>query len=401
MSKLVIGTSKNRISSAIVKHVGPIYYTSYEVDMNGKLIPGKVVVDFNKIKDIGNNTFNGGFFKGWTVPTSVDFCALEKITGSYALYTTFKSTTNLTELSFGNLTDITGSYACYSMCNGATNLTSLDLSALTNVTSSYTFDHAFERTTSLTSLNLSSLKRVTGYYSFNYTFLNSSIRTADLSSLEVVTSDHGIHGIFESCKNLETLDISSLVTISNTSGFAGGINRTKLTTVSFDSLKNITGSRALYWGFCYCTYLNSVYFPAITTNSFGSNYNQFEMLVGNMSQTVTIHFPNNLDPEKGCTTISSLSDYPKFSNPNTILAFDLPSTAHLIGDNLVEYERNPKYDTQSALAWRVLDGGTINDPVIDWTPYYTSSTDDPTTGTTIYSDSTCTQAVTVVNSIIA
>ena len=78
---------------------------------------------------------------------------------------------------------------------------------------------------------------------------------------------------------------------------------------------------------------------------------------------------------------------------NTTVLYDLPATNILTGADTKEYERNPKYDTATALAWR------INGTMPNTTTYYTSGLTDPTVGTTIYSDSACTIAETTVDSI--
>jgi hypothetical protein len=93
--------------------------------------------------------------------------------------------------------------------------------------------------------------------------------------------------------------------------------------------------------------------------------------------------------------IETLSTYPNFGGTNTTVLFDLPATNTLTGADTNTYSRNPKYDTATALAWKVGAYGTTNfDPA-----YYTSGTTDPTVGTTIYSDSACTTAVTTISSI--
>ena len=89
-----------------------------------------------------------------------------------------------------------------------------------------------------------------------------------------------------------------------------------------------------------------------------------------------------------------------FGGTSTTVLWDLPSTFILTGANTTQYERNPRDDTATALAWRVLDGGTDADPVIDWTSFYTSGTTDPSLGNTIYSDAACTTAVTTISSIV-
>jgi hypothetical protein len=144
--------------------------------------------------------------------------------------------------------------------------------------------------------------------------------------------------------------------------------------------------------FINCQNLTSVSFPALTSASFGSYKNQFSNMIQNVTGC-TIHFPSNLDPQGGSTVISSLTGYPSFSGTNTVLAFDLPSTNHLIGADTVEYERSPKFDTATVLAWRV------NGTAVNTTTFYTNTLNDPQVNDTIYSDSACTQAVTTISSI--
>ena len=85
----------------------------------------------------------------------------------------------------------------------------------------------------------------------------------------------------------------------------------------------------------------------------------------------------------------------KFNALNTTVLFDLPATYTLTGADSVTYTRNPKYDTATALAWKVGAYGTTN-----FTPaYYTSGTTDPVVSDTIYSDAACTTAVTTISAI--
>jgi hypothetical protein len=141
-----------------------------------------------------------------------------------------------------------------------------------------------------------------------------------------------------------------------------------------------------------CTNLASLSFPSITPNSFGSRTNQFGGLCFGISG-IAIHFPSNTQAK-----IETLQGYsataPFGANSGTVL-FDLPATNTLTGADTVTYTRNPKYDTATALAWKVGAYGTTN-----FTPaYYTSGTTDPVVGDTIYSDAACTTAVTTISAI--
>lgn len=106
---------------------------------------------------------------------------------------------------------------------------------------------------------------------------------------------------------------------------------------------------------------------------------------------------------KGGLTGSMSIDNITYMRPFTVtsgstIAFDLPSTLYLTCANSVVYERSPKNDTVSSLAWRKNQYDS-DGFVVDWTPYYTSTLNDPQVGDTIYSDAACTTVVTTIDSI--
>jgi hypothetical protein len=69
-----------------------------------------------------------------------------------------------------------------------------------------------------------------------------------------------------------------------------------------------------------------VYFPALTTNSFGTRVNQFQNLLTSTGSAIThtLHFPSNLESK-----ISSLTGYPTFGGTSgyVTLLFDLTATS--------------------------------------------------------------------------
>jgi hypothetical protein len=215
-----------------------------------------------------------------------------------------------------------------------------------------------------------------------------------MSSLVLATKDSCLQNMFTETQ-ITGIDLSSLVVISGSytlNSMCSGC--TYFTQINWPSLKYVSGTGSISSALTR-TALTSVSFPALTYAAANSGWNNFLYGVTGC----TLHFPANLDPQSGSTVISGLTGYPNFGGTSTVLAFDLPSTFILTGANSVEYERNPKYDTATALGWRVKDTGTATNPTIDWTPYYTSGTTDPQVGDTIYSDDACTTAVTTISAV--
>lgn len=276
--------------------------------------------------------------------------------------------------------------------------TVIDMTGVTDI-QSYVLYNAYRANTRISgAIVLSDLKKISGQSAMENTFFGcTGITSVDMRSLEVggtTSSFNSMVSAFYGCSNLTSFNLESLVfsDASQTSLFR---YCTSLTTGRFDSLK-VLGGGGLSGGFRDCTNLSSIYFPALKNVT--STINTFNNMLSNVSGCA-LHFPSNLDPQTGSTVLSSLPQYPNFGGTNTVLVFDLPATNLLTGTDTIVYERNPKYDTATALAWRVQDTGTVPLLAIDWTPFYTSGLTDPTVGTTIYSDSACTTAVTTVDSI--
>ncbi len=271
----------------------------------------------------------------------------------------------------------------------------IDLTGVTDI-ASYVLYYAYMGNSNITGvLNFSGIKKISGQSALGSTFYGcSGITGINMSSLEIASGTASMQDTFNGCENLVSFNLESLVYASSSQTQIFRKCRA-LTTGTFYSLK-ILDVGSLTGGFRDCTNLASLYFPALKT-ILGTN-NTFNNMLSGVTGC-TVHFPSNLDPQGGSTVVSSLPQYPNFGGTNTVLAFDLPATNLLTGVNTTVYERNPKYDTATALAWRVQDTGTIPNITIDWTPFYTSGLTDPTVGTTIYSDSACTVTVTTVDSI--
>lgn len=369
MARLVIGTNKTATTPAVVRDVAPERYLSYSVS-------------------------NGDLVHDTSVTSMIDLSGVTTLTIGYILNAAFKNCTNITgTLDFSNITSISGVYACYQMCMGCTGVTGVQI-GFTTITGDYACNEMFSGCTGITgALDLSSITSISGNRCCIKMFNNCKITSVDLSKLTTVTGGYACNSMFMGCTNLTTVDISLLTTVP---AGAFGVQQhlqsmfayTALTTITFQSLATLAANAACSQMFWNTTTLTSVYFPSL--KSFGNNTNQFyNMLQG--CTGVTVHFPSNVQ-----SVIGSWSDVTNgFGGTNTTVLFDLPATNTLTGADSVTYTRNPKYDTATALAWKVGAYGTTN-----FTPaYYTSGTTDPAVSDTIYSDSACTTAVTTISSI--
>ena len=163
-----------------------------------------------------------------------------------------------------------------------------------------------------------------GDYALAYIYANNSnfVGAIDLTKILEVSGDYGCCYMFEGCTNITSVDLSSLTTISGTHGcnymFEGCTN---ITSVDLSSLAMIPADNACSRMFTKCTSLKQIYFPSLTSNSFGSFTNQFSSLLFGIKQC-TVHFPINLQ-----SVIGGWDDVVRgFSGTSTTVLFDLPAT---------------------------------------------------------------------------
>ena len=185
------------------------------------------------------------------------------------------------------------------------------------------------------------------------------------------------------CPLLEEIDIRSLETV-DCSGQAFNYafkGNTSLPVMKFQSLKTAYGSNYFNNMFNGCTSLANVYFYALDTDSFGTYTNQFSSMLTGVTGC-TVHFPKRIQ-----STIGSWSSVTGgMGGTNTVVLFDINTS--ITGANSVVYARQEKDSTATATAW-------VSNDVL----YYTSGTTEPSVGDTVYSDDSCTTAVTTISSI--
>ena len=356
-------------------------------------------IDFTGIVEISSYLLAYAYGSGFSIDSNtaltgpIDMSDVKYIR-NYGCFHTFDTCTKITSLDLSSLGGLS-QYCCSGICNRCTGLLSVDLSALDLISSGYAFELAFWACTSLKTVNMSNMYKITGAnYAFNRAFEGcSSIETMDLGKLNEVNSTYACSRMFDGCSSLREVDLSCLTIIgtNGTYSFSSAFNAcTSLTNMSLSSLTTITAAYVLQSMFKDCTGLTTLSFPSLTPNSFGTRNTQFNTMLQGVTGC-TVHFPSNIQ-----TKIGSWTDVTNgFGGTNTTVLFDLPATVTLTGADAVTYTRNPKYDTGTALAWKVGAYGTT-----DFTPaYYTSGTTDPQAGATIYSDSACTTSVTTISSI--
>lgn len=303
-----------------------------------------------------------------------------------------------------------------SLINGATSIIDLPEKVGSNLATGegyYVLAYAYYGNKNLTgTIDLSNVKYLMGNGTCEYMVSRCPYITGiNLSNLESMIGLGS--AIFDSfarqCTALTSVNIDKFYQVSGGNIFDYSFyGCTALTSFKFTSLKVFYGSNNLVQLFNYTfsgSGIQDIYFPAVKESTFymPNSTTLYSNCINNIIKGVTgctLHFPKNLDPAGGSTVLSSLNGYPNFGGTNTVLAFDQPSTVILTGANSQAYERSPKDDTATALAWRKQDVGTPQQGfTVDWTPFYTNGTTDPQVGDTIYSDSACTQTVTTIGAI--
>lgn len=313
-------------------------------------------------------TVTNGVFNRPSGSNLPDFTGLTGI-GDYAFYGQYREHKGLSGGVIGasTITSI-GEAAFMTFCKDSSFSGTVDFSGVTNV-STDSFQDAFDYT-GITSVDFGSLEEIK-YVDYNNQRLSV------------------FYGAFQTCRYLTSINFSKLRVVQSGNCFYYAFSGHNCINVRFDSLDTIDITSAGYpfagaFGSTYGdTTQRHIYFPALRylLGSGNSHFTSFEP-----GTNVTVHFPSNMQ-----TTIEAKG----WTQSGFVKVYDLPAVVTLTGANSVDYVRNPKDDTQSALAWRILD----NSALVDWTPYYTSGTTDPVVGDTIYSDSSCTTALTTIDSI--
>lgn len=342
-------------------------YRELEIS-SGTLVPNTTtshIIDFTNVTDVANYVLAYAYANNNSISGFVDMSDLVYVTGSMGCMGTFSNCQLITGIDLSSLQQVSLN-SCEYMFLGDTGLLSVDLSSLETVAASGGVREMFKGCTSLPSISLHSLKSVAGPSGALEMFMDcTALTNANLESLTELSDNYCCSGIFGNCSLLSNINLSSLTILS--------------------------GSSVLGQAFSGCSALTNLSFPSITPTSFGSRTNQFVNMCENIPN-ITLHFPSNVQSQ--VEALNGYSTTAPFGAVAGTVLFDLPATDTLTGADSKTYSRNPKYDTATALAWKVGAYGTT-----DFTPFYTSGTSNPSVSDTIYSDDACTIAETTISTI--
>lgn len=219
--------------------------------------------------------------------------------GDHALDGAFAGSERIQCLNINNVVNIPGAYALSNVCKGLPYLQYFDAPNLETVSGGSALYNAF-MDTDLQSAYFPKLKSVTGNGTFTYAFSSCPLSDVYFPKLETING-------------------------SATFNRAFGVNEGEtnyLHNVEFPALRILKGTAPLRYLFAYRTGLQTVSFPSLNSDSFGSLKTQFDnMLIG--IDGCTVHFPSNLQSVIG--TWASVQN--GFGGTNTIVSFDLDPTS--------------------------------------------------------------------------
>lgn len=315
---LTSGDTSTRYGLSINDFIG-------EVDNNGVMEPSEDIsgITFDDVVTINSNNENKPaiFMRNMNVSGTISFPNLTTI-GNYGLYYSFTEN-KITSVSMPNLT-IVGNYG---------------------------MDNCFKPQTKgeITTIDLTNLTTI-GSNGLRYAFPNNKITSLDLSSLTNV-GNYGLYNTFQG-NPITTVDVSGITNI-DTYGLYNAFYNCQLTSVDFDNLSFI-GAYGLYFTFYgnkdenRQSTLQTLYFPALTSNSFTSgDTTAFDNMLSS-NTGVTVHFPFDLESVIG--SWSSVTN--GFGGTNTTVLFDLNRC-------VITFDITPNNDNQITVNSEILTGNTV------------------------------------------
>lgn len=300
----------------------------------------------------------------------------------YILYKAYSGNTAISgTVDLSGLTTISGTHCIESCFEGCPNITVVDMSNVVTISGRNACDYAFKGS-GVTQVLVSKLTTVGSYglYATFHTCLGLS-GTIDFSKVNSI-GGNGMENVLSGCSNVTGVNINNLTTLGGR-GFQTAFYGTGVSSIAFPSLTTTSG------GYCFNSFVGNAAIASLWfyVYSSGSN-NDFGNMLNNASNVV-VHFPMNMQ-----TTMSSWSNVASgFSGTNTTVLFDIVTS--LTGADTNTYTRSEKDSTETATAWKYNDVLYYTSGVSN----HTAGVNEPTVGGTIYSDDTCTTAVTTISAI--
>lgn len=225
-----------------------------------------------------------------------------------------------------NVTDI-GDYALANAFLHSERLQSLSLNNVVNITGERALEACCESLSYFNSLDAPNLESVTGVSALSRTCYNTAVQAAYFPKLKTITGNSAMNYTFNECKQLSTIYVPELeyisgsATMARTFGVSVGATN-MLSSVEFPSLIILKGVGTLRYMFENRTSLQTISFPALRSDSFGTTKTQFDNMLAGITGC-TVHFPSNLQTVIGNWTSVGNG----FGGTNTSILFDLTPTS--------------------------------------------------------------------------
>ena len=148
-----------------------------------------------------------------------------------------------------------------------------------------------------------------------------SVAIVDFDSLENI-DEYGLQQGFENCTLLNTVNMKNLALAKSNSLYRAFYGCSSLSSIDFDSLRELSGSDVLRNAFYGCSFLSKVSFPSLVSfanNSFCSSTTASYLTFNNCSNLTEIHFRADVQSQ-----VEAMTGYSKkWGATNATIYFDL------------------------------------------------------------------------------
>lgn len=189
---------------------------------------------------------------------------------------------------------------------------SFDLSDLASI-GQYGCESMFQANSNLNSIDMSSLQTITEQFSCRYMFYGCvSLTSIDLSALTTISGSSSCYSMFYYCRELTSIDLSALETINGASACYGMFQQcNNLTSIDLSALKTISGLGACQFMF-QGSGVTTISLPSLTTINDTAGQSMFSgsvyLTTATMSSLTTVSNQNGCQYMfQNCTGLTSVS----------------------------------------------------------------------------------------------
>lgn len=234
-----------------------------DVDANGILQAPteQAVINLEGVTSVASTVFQRKFQFSNVISFNAD--DIKYLTSAYCCDNAFRGCTQLKTMSMSKIETINASYACNEMFMNCSNLETGNLGNLTGIQAGNACTSMFNNCSKLTTVvGLNKIKIINGGSTADKMFYKTNINIANLSSLETISGYRACYYMFAECKNLVSIILDNLQTITGSEALYRLLYNTKITTLSFPSLTSVTSANAMQYMCSGCTTITEIHFRA-------------------------------------------------------------------------------------------------------------------------------------------